>query len=158
MKPYRKNVGIVVFNSKGEVLTGERVNFIGSWQFPQGGIDKGEEPEEAARRELYEEMGIDTAELIYESPDWISYDFPPNLNIKELKKYKGQIQKWFLFYWDHPAQDCRLDVHEVEFGRAQFMPLKETIHSIVSFKKEVYEKIIQIFEPEIKKFLESKKL
>ncbi|HMV45867.1 MAG TPA: NUDIX domain-containing protein, partial [Leptospiraceae bacterium] len=82
MKPYRKNVGIVVFNSKGEVLVGRRVGpYRDNWQYPQGGIDEDEEPKQAAVRELYEEVGIKEVQFVYEAPKWISYDFPKDLDI-----------------------------------------------------------------------------
>ena len=157
MKPYRKNVGIVVFNSKGEVLVGARVGMKDNWQFPQGGIDEEEEPKAAALRELYEEVGIQNAELVYENPDWISYDFPKDLDIKMAKKYAGQIQKWFLLYWDHPANECNLHVHEQEFETVKFIPFRSCVDTIVSFKRDAYFKLIEIFEPEIKKYLKNKK-
>ncbi|TGL63744.1 RNA pyrophosphohydrolase [Leptospira sarikeiensis] len=153
-KPYRKNVGMVVFNSKGEVLVGERLNFKGSWQFPQGGIDKGEDPDSACKRELLEEVGIHDAKSVYEYPDWINYDFPESLHLNSnLKKYRGQSQKWFLLYWDGKAEDCDLMAHEQEFERVRFIPFKECLSTVVSFKKDVYEKLVLEFEPEIQKFL-----
>lgn len=156
MKPYRKNVGVVIFNSKGEVLIGERIGLDGSWQFPQGGIDDDEDTKAAAFRELYEEVGIKDAELVYEIPDWISYDFPENFKASIAKKYAGQIQKWFLLYWDHPANECNLQVHDQEFSRVKFIPFQSSLDLIVSFKKEVYKKLIEILEPEIKLYLEKK--
>jgi putative (di)nucleoside polyphosphate hydrolase len=152
-KPYRKNVGIVVFNAHGEVLVGERLTFIGAWQFPQGGVDEGEELEFAARRELYEEVGIKDAVLVYEHPDWVNYDFPPELNIPQMRKYRGQTQKWFLYYWNQSAENCNLEVHEREFNSVRFIPLKETLKHIVPFKLEVYKTIVASFDPQIKNFL-----
>ena len=154
MKPYRKNVGIVVFNKEGKVLVGERLNFIGSWQFPQGGVDEGEDLLEAAKRELYEEVGIQDATLVYEIPEWINYDFPPNLKMKIADKYRGQSQKWFLFYWNKEVTECNLKIHEQEFGRVQFLELEKTFDTIVEFKKDVYKILIEKFSPIIKKFIE----
>ncbi|MBP7282297.1 MAG: RNA pyrophosphohydrolase [Leptospiraceae bacterium] len=156
MKPYRKNVGVVVFNSKGEVLVGARVGMKDNWQFVQGGIDEDEEPKAAVIRELYEEVGIQDAELVYENPNWISYDFPKDLDIKMAKKYAGQIQKWFLLYWDHPANECNLHIHEQEFESVKFIPIQSCVDTIVSFKRDVYAKLIEIFEPQIQKYLRSK--
>ncbi|EMO52846.1 RNA pyrophosphohydrolase [Leptospira noguchii] len=154
-KPYRKNVGMVVFNSRGEVLVGERLNFLGSWQFPQGGIDDDEDPIKAAMRELYEEVGIDSGKIMTEYPDWIPYDFPENLPLNHhLQKYKGQLQKWFLIYWDGEADQCRLDIHEREFGTVRFIPIKDTLNTVVPFKKDVYYKVINYFEPKIQNFLQ----
>lgn len=153
-KPYRKNVGIVVFNSKGEVLVGERVNMENSWQFPQGGIDAEEDLLTAAKRELYEEVGIQDAILVYEHPNWLNYDFPPNLDIPKAKKYRGQSQKWFLFYWNFPVEKCLLDVHEREFKQVKFIPIHEVLKTIPLFKLEVYKKIVSEFEPIIKEYLQ----
>lgn len=153
MKPYRKNVGIVVFNKVGNVLTGERIQFPGAWQFPQGGIDDSEDSLFAARRELYEEVGIKDAELIAEYPDWITYDFPPEINIGHLRKYRGQIQKWYLFYWNNSIINCNLTIHEQEFKEVRFQTLPSTLNSIVSFKLEVYKKIVDYFDPIITNYI-----
>ncbi|MBP7281764.1 MAG: RNA pyrophosphohydrolase [Leptospiraceae bacterium] len=156
MKPYRKNVGVVVFNSKGLVLLGNRISNRSSWQFPQGGMDDNEEPIVAAKRELYEEVGIDNAEFVYEIPEWLNYDFPENMDLPHLKEYRGQTQKWFLAYWDYPTSKCKLDVHEREFETVQFFPLKNAGNTVIEFKKEIYKKLIQVLPPEIEKFLKTR--
>ncbi|TGK32639.1 RNA pyrophosphohydrolase [Leptospira gomenensis] len=154
-KPYRKNVGMAVFNAQGEVLVGERLNFLGSWQFPQGGIDDDEDPKKAALRELYEEVGIDTGIVVSEYPDWIAYDFPDNLPLsRNLQKYRGQLQKWFLIYWNGNAEDCDLETHEREFESVRFIPIEKTLETIVSFKKDVYNKIVKDFGPKIRSYLD----
>ena len=152
---YRKNVGMVVFNSKGEVLVGERVNFPGSWQFPQGGIDQEDEDcADAVIRELYEETGIEDGQIVYKLDKWIYYDFPDEVRAsKRFKNFKGQMQKWFLIYWDRPVSDCSLDHHEREFREVKFIPLEHCLETIVSFKRKVYEELIENFEPVIQKFL-----
>jgi putative (di)nucleoside polyphosphate hydrolase len=154
MKPYRKNVGIVVFNKEGKVLVGERLNFNGFWQFPQGGVDEGEELLSAAKRELYEEVGIGNATFVYELEDWIKYDFPEYLKIKLVEKYSGQTQKWFLFYWNHDISECNLQTHEQEFERVQFIDIEKSHETIVEFKKHIYEHLIEKFSPIIKKFVQ----
>lgn len=157
-KPYRKNVGMVVFNSRGEVLVGERLNFLGSWQFPQGGIDEEEDPMTAALRELYEEVGIDSGKVVSEYPDWIPYDFPENLPLnRHLQKYRGQLQKWYLIFWDGEAADCDLDIHEREFESVRFIPIESTLETVVPFKKDVYYKIVKYFGPRIGSYLENTK-
>ncbi|HEY0441509.1 MAG TPA: RNA pyrophosphohydrolase, partial [Xanthobacteraceae bacterium] len=83
--PYRQNVGIALFNAAGCVLIARRLRTDGpeiimpghEWQMPQGGIDPGENPRPAALRELYEETGVTSVEYLGETPDWLTYDFPP---------------------------------------------------------------------------------
>ncbi len=153
-KSYRPNVGIIVFNRKGEVLVGERVGVPDSWQFPQGGIDEGEEPQAAALRELYEEVGINNAVLAYVHPEWLYYDFPSTLKLSgKWANYCGQRQRWFAFYWDHPASECKLDIHDREFRVVQFMAIDKTLDSIVRFKREVYQQVVKIFTPVIRDYI-----
>jgi len=155
-KPYRPNVGIIVFNQNGEVLVGERVNVLGGWQFPQGGIDEGEDPKTAALRELYEEVGIDNPELIKESEDWLYYDFPSNLKLNSgMLAYRGQMQRWFLVYWNHPATECNLEIHEREFNEVKFIPFCECVNFIVEFKRDIYEQLVVIFSPAIASFIQN---
>jgi putative (di)nucleoside polyphosphate hydrolase len=141
MKPYRENVGIVVLNARGEVLVGERVNFPGVFQFPQGGMDPGESPLAAARRELLEETGLRLAGApALEIEDWLYYDFPENVSAK-LKAYRGQKQKWFVFRWDGDPGTLRLDLHQREFERVRWARLDEIVAGIVAFKRPVYERV-----------------
>ncbi|MCZ8157505.1 MAG: RNA pyrophosphohydrolase [Leptospira sp.] len=153
-KPYRKNVGMVVFNSQGEVIVGERVHFPNSWQFPQGGIDEKEDYIDAAKRELYEELGIKDAVYVGEYPDWIPYDFPNNLHLNaNLQKYRGQLQRWILYYWDGALSDCDLTHHEIEFLSIRFMRLEETVEAVVDFKKPVYQKFVPFFSNLVQNYI-----
>ncbi|MBV6493269.1 MAG: RNA pyrophosphohydrolase [Turneriella sp.] len=155
--PYRPNVGIVVFNKKGLVLVGERLDNPGKWQYPQGGVDEGEDFSVAAHRELAEETGIKDAQFLYEAPDYMYYDFPPELVIPRMTDfYRGQMQKWHLAYWDHPLADAILTTHTQEFARVNFIPMAEATNQIVPFKKEIYATLEKIFLPEIARFLEKK--
>ncbi len=145
---------MVIFNQAGKVLVGERSGVANGWQFPQGGIDDGEDPQATAIRELYEEVGINDAKLIHETEDWLGYDFPEDLELKgKWRKYLGQKQKWYLFYWNKPASECNLELHQREFDRVKYMPLEETATYIVAFKRGMYEQIIDRFRPLIDKYL-----
>jgi putative (di)nucleoside polyphosphate hydrolase len=153
-KPYRPNVGMVVFNREGKLLAGERIQYPDAWQFPQGGIDEGENPDDASKRELFEEVGISNPELVAIFPEWIHYDFPPNMELKgKLANYKGQVQRWYLYYWNHNSSDCNLELHEREFIQVKFMSWKEIIDSIVAFKKDIYKQLQPEFSSQIEKFL-----
>ena len=90
--PYRLGVGLVLFNAQGLVFAARRIDTeLDAWQMPQGGIDKGEEPEVAALRELEEEIGTAKAEIIAETKDWLAYDLPKDLAAQVWKgKYRGQ--------------------------------------------------------------------
>jgi putative (di)nucleoside polyphosphate hydrolase len=151
---YRKGVGIVVFNQAGEVLVGERSGVANGWQFPQGGIDDNEAPYATALRELYEEVGITDAKLVHETEDWLSYDFPDDLELKgKWRSYIGQKQKWFLFYWDKPASECNLELHHREFDRVRYIPFEDAPNYIVTFKRGMYERLIARFRPLIDQYL-----
>jgi putative (di)nucleoside polyphosphate hydrolase len=153
-RPYRLGVGILLFNKQGLVFTGMRADTPGAWQMPQGGIDKGEEPRDAALRELSEEVGTDKAEIIAESKDWLSYDLPGDLSHKVWKgKYKGQKQKWFAFRFTGCDSDIRLDAHpdEIEFVRWRWTDFLELPNLIVGFKRPLYEAVAAEFAPLAKK-------
>jgi putative (di)nucleoside polyphosphate hydrolase len=156
--PYRPCVGIMVLNRKGMVWAGRRIAPPGSelagesrlWQLPQGGIDKGEEPLEAARRELYEETGIRSVALLAESPDWVRYDLPKHLIGVALKgKYRGQKQRWFAFRFDGDESEIAINPppggHTPEFDEWAWKPMTELPDLIVPFKRKVYEEIIGMF-------------
>ena len=98
---YRPNVGIIIFNRDGKILWCKRKQGDG-WQFPQGGIDKGESPLEALYRETYEEVGLKKHQIkiVRENERWIGYDVPkdrvPKYFSLKNRRFKGQTQKWFL--------------------------------------------------------------
>ncbi len=98
-RPYRPCVGIMLFNAAGKVFVGKRIDVDGDhWQMPQGGIDDGESAEQAARRELHEEVGTDKAELLAASSEWLSYDLPVELSRQIWQgRFRGQTQRWFAF-------------------------------------------------------------
>jgi len=148
---YRPNVGIVVFNRNGQVWIGHRFGIAGdyAWQFPQGGIDEGEDLEAAARRELFEETGIKTVELIGRTIDWVVYDFPPEVLAKKQigKNFKGQKQIWFAFRF--VGDDSEIDLmahHEQEFSRWEWCDMTTVIDRVVHFKRDSYRQVIREFE------------
>ncbi|MCB8837172.1 RNA pyrophosphohydrolase [Aurantimonas sp. VKM B-3413] len=156
--PYRPCVGVMVLNSEGLVWAGRRLvedkgEMTGAeklWQLPQGGIDEGEEPVEAARRELYEETGMKSVSLLAEAPDWISYDLPPQLVGVALKgRYRGQTQRWFAFRFEGEESEIAINPppggHAPEFDAWEWKAMDELPSLIVPFKREVYGKVIAAF-------------
>ncbi|MFT4012473.1 MAG: RNA pyrophosphohydrolase [Paracoccus sp. (in: a-proteobacteria)] len=147
--PYRPCAGVVLINGAGLVFAGQRIDNPGhAWQMPQGGIDAGETPREAALRELVEETGIspDKVQILAESPDWVTYDLPPELLGKVWKgRFGGQQQKWLALRFLGTDADVRIQTEHPEFDRWQWMPAAELLASIVSFKRAVYEQVFRDF-------------
>ncbi len=151
--PYRPCVGVMLTDGAGGVFVGSRLDREAgeAWQMPQGGIDKGEDLEAAARRELFEETGIRSIELLAESRDWLNYDLPPHLLGKALKgKYRGQTQKWFLARFTGLESEIRLDLHEPEFEAWKWAPVDDLPGLIVPFKKALYEALVSEFGQTVK--------
>jgi putative (di)nucleoside polyphosphate hydrolase len=146
--PYRPCVGIMLFNPDGKVFVGKRIDqTVEGWQMPQGGIDKGESPKEAALRELQEEVGTDKAQIIGEMQDWITYDLPAHLvGVAFHGKYKGQRQKWFALRFTGRDEDINLTTHEPEFCAFQWVDLQTLPGLIVPFKREAYKRVIAAFK------------
>lgn len=152
---YRKNVGIVVFNDKHKVLMCARADKPDlQWQFPQGGIEDGEDIVEAAKRELREETGITSVILVAKLPHTIRYDFPEEIQKKhrELGCYfVGQEQSWVLFYFkgnDNEIDFCT-NPQEIEFKAYEWVDIDEAPQRIVKFKKEVYLEVAKDFATHI---------
>jgi putative (di)nucleoside polyphosphate hydrolase len=155
--PYRPCVGIMLINRDGLVWAGRRAkegrvehtspSF--EWQMPQGGIDKGEDPLKAAKRELWEETSVTSATLIAESPDWYSYDIPRDVVSGRWKsKWRGQTQKWFAFRFD--GADSEINIlnppdGEQEFDEWRWERMERLPELIVPFKRGVYEQVVKAF-------------
>jgi len=137
----------MLLNPQGLVFVGERLNMAeNAWQMPQGGIDPGESPRDAAMRELEEEIGTDKAEIIAERDDWLDYDLPKHLMGKVWKgRYRGQTQKWFALDFKGEDEDINVDTAHPEFGAWKWIPMTELVDDIVPFKAEIYSKVVAGF-------------
>lgn len=147
--PYRPCVGVVLINPAGLIFAGQRLDNNGAaWQMPQGGIDEGEKPREAALRELWEETGVtaDLVEFVAKTDDWVTYDLPPELLGKVWGgKFKGQRQKWFLFRYLGADDQVNIATIHPEFAAWQWTRADDLVAGIVPFKRKVYEEVITGF-------------
>jgi putative (di)nucleoside polyphosphate hydrolase len=152
---YRPCVGIMLLNREGRVWIGRRHDAPGEpegpgswWQMPQGGIDASEDPAAAALRELREETGIHSAEIIAESREWLLYDLPERLRPMAWGgRYRGQRQKWFAARFSGRDEEVVLASpgHAPEFDAWRWAPIGELIDLVVPFKRAVYAQVVDEF-------------
>ena len=154
--PYRPCVGVMLLNREGLVFVGRRSERKGAsegegqwWQMPQGGIDKGEDAEEAARRELWEETGVRKARFLAQTEDWLLYDLPPELvGVAWKGKYRGQKQMWFAARFEGAEREIDLQPrpdHKAEFDAWRWVPMADLPELVVPFKRDVYATVVDAF-------------
>jgi putative (di)nucleoside polyphosphate hydrolase len=151
--PYRPCVGIMVCNRMGGIFAGQRLDSsYDAWQMPQGGIEPGEEPRDAALRELEEETGIPAGavDIVAETADWIPYDLPYHLVPRLWKgRYRGQKQRWFLMQFNGDDSLINIETEIPEFSRWCWLRPEELLDRIVPFKRKTYAQVIREFKEQV---------
>jgi putative (di)nucleoside polyphosphate hydrolase len=146
---YRPAVGILLVNHEGLVFVGRRIDMpagLAAWQMPQGGIDPGETPRQAALRELKEEVGTDRAEFVAESEVWRHYDVPSEIAGGLWGgRYRGQRQKWFAMRFTGSDADIDVATEHPEFDAWQWAESARLPEMIVPFKRELYLAVLDEF-------------
>lgn len=145
--PYRDGAGIMLFNGLGGVFVARRIDMPSqAWQMPQGGIDAGETPREAALRELEEEIGTSKAEIMAESRDWLTYELPDCLVPKVWGgRYRGQRQKWFAMRFTGDDDDINIATETPEFLDWRWEDINRLPELIVPFKRKLYQEVVAEF-------------
>ena len=144
---YRPGVGIMLLDRSNRVFVGRRIDTPGeNWQMPQGGIDRGEAPRQAALRELKEEVGTDKAEFLAETKAWLRYDVPSEVAGRLWRgRYRGQMQRWYAMRFTGSDRDIALDTHHPEFDAWKWVAPAELPLLIVPFKRQLYLDILAEF-------------
>ncbi len=147
--PYRPCVGLMLMNADGQIFVGQRNDsYKDAWQMPQGGVDKGEDPRDAALRELWEETGVtsDLVEVVAATDGWLPYDLPHDIVPKIWKgRYRGQEQKWFLLRFTGRDDQINIETEHPEFTKWKWQDPDRLIEEIVPFKRDVYEQVVAAF-------------
>ena len=151
-RPYRPCVGIFLLNKDGLVFAGRRIDSRAeAWQMPQGGIDAGESPLQACMREMREEIGTNTAELVSQHDEWLYYDIPLPLADRLWQgQYKGQKQKWMALRFTGDDSDINIATEEPEFCEWKWLSPQDLVDLAVRFKRDVYQNVLAAFAPYLK--------
>jgi len=151
--PYRPCVGVMLVNRQSEVFVGQRIDSrVSAWQMPQGGIEKGEDPREAALRELWEETGVraERVTVVSETDRWLPYELPFDLVPKLWKgRFRGQEQKWLLMRFHGSDHDVNIQTEHPEFSKWRWLPAADLVDNIVPFKRDVYTAVLDAFADHI---------
>ncbi|KAK9170318.1 hypothetical protein Syun_002458 [Stephania yunnanensis] len=157
---YRRNVGICLINPSKKIFAASRLdvprclaNAPVKKEGRKGGIDDNEDPRTAVIRELREETGVTSAEIVSEVPYWLTYDFPPEVREKLNKRWgsdwKGQAQKWFLLKFTGNDDEINLSgdgSEKPEFGEWSWMTPEQVTELAVDFKRPVYKEVLEAFK------------
>jgi len=162
---YRPCVGIMVINNKGLIWMGQRLDAPQDpegkgtwWQMPQGGIDRGEDPEAAAIRELHEETAISSVDILGHTSGWITYELPGVIKGRAWRgRYRGQKQIWFAVRFTGCENEINLDppkgqAHKKEFDAWEWVSLDEIASRVVDFKRDVYSEVVNQLGSLVKPF------
>jgi putative (di)nucleoside polyphosphate hydrolase len=148
---YRANVGIIISNASGQVLWARRIGGANAWQFPQGGVDDGESPEEAMYRELYEEVGLtpEQVKVVAVTGGWLNYNLPKQF----IREYQspvciGQKQKWYLLKLLTADSAIVFDkTASIEFDHWQWVSYWYPLDQVIDFKRDVYRQALKELSP-----------
>lgn len=148
-RPYRRGVGALLFNGRGDVFVARRIDTADGWQLPQGGIDDGERPRKALMRELAEEIGTRRAVIMAKSARWYCYDLPAELrDVVWRGRYRGQKQRWFALRFIGEDRDIDLNASShPEFDAWRWVDLRALPALAVPFKRRLYEDLTEEFTP-----------
>lgn len=147
--PYRPCVGMMIINQEDKIFVGRRIDAkYRNWQMPQGGIDFGETPSQAAMREMAEEIGTNAGYIIAESKNWYSYNVPKFLIPKLWDgQFRGQKQKWFLIRFTGNDSDININLAHPEFNAWQWVDIDQLQKIIIPFKAKLYKAVVNEFKP-----------